>query len=76
MVTSNLQAELTAELDRLSEAQQRKVLAFARRISNPTPPGVPLRSLLKFAGSLTPEEAAEMKKVIEEECGKIDHEGW
>jgi hypothetical protein len=76
MVSSNLQTELTAALDRLNEQQQRQVLAYAQRMGKPTPPGVPLRSLLKFAGTLTPEEGAEMNKVIEEGCGQVDHEGW
>lgn len=76
MVSSNIQTELTAVLDRLNEQQQRQVLAFAQRMSKPAPPGVPLRSLLKFAGVLSPEEAAEMTKAIEEGCGQIDHEGW
>jgi len=73
MVSNNLQAELTAVLNRLNEEQRRQVLAFAQRMGKPTPPGVPLRSLLKFAGTMSSEEAAEMSKVIEQGCGKIDH---
>jgi hypothetical protein len=76
MVSSNLQSELTAALDRLNEQQQRQVLAYAQRMGKPTPPGVPLRSLLKFAGTITSDEAAEMTKAIEEGCGQIDHENW
>lgn len=29
-----------------------------------------------FLGTRTKEEAAEMKKIIEEGCEQIDHDGW
>lgn len=75
MVSPNLQAELAEELNRLNEVQQQQVLAYARRISK-SPQGMPLRSFLKFAGTITPEEASEMSKIIEEGCENIDHAGW
>ena len=76
MVSSNLQSELTAALERLNEQQQRQVLAFAQRMGKPTPKGVPGKEFLKLAGLITPAEAEEMQKIIEEGCGQVDHEGW
>ena len=40
------------------------------------PQGVPGSSLLRFAGTMTPADAAEMMRAIDEGCGKVDDDGW
>ena len=40
------------------------------------PAGTPGHELLKFAGSISKEDADEMMKAINEGCGQIDEEGW
>jgi hypothetical protein len=82
-----LAAELTRVLDGLTDDQRREVLDFARTVgldngaatpSHPSgrPRGTPGRDLLKFAGILTPEEGAEMLRVIEEDCGRVNPDDW
>jgi hypothetical protein len=39
------------------------------------PKGIPGRDLLRFAGTLSPEDAEEMRQAIEEGCEQIDEEG-
>lgn len=38
--------------------------------------GVPGRELLKFVGMIDPEDLAAMAKAIEEDCERIDYDGW
>ena len=36
----------------------------------------PKNDFLKLAGTISKEEAAELTRIIEEGCGKIDPNGW
>lgn len=76
MVDSLIEQELHRRLADLGVDQQRKVLDYARSLSTLTPVGVPGRSLLEFAGSISSEDAAEMKAAVEAGCEKIDSDGW
>ena len=79
--------ELARVLDGLTDDQRREVLDFARAItpangerrgapSHSRPVGTPGRDLLRFAGSISPEDAAEMLRIIEEGCGQVDPDDW
>jgi ABC-type molybdenum transport system ATPase subunit/photorepair protein PhrA len=72
MTTTNLILE---EVNRLSDDQQQRVLEFARSLAT-RPAGVPLADLMKFVGTIPKEDLLEMQRVIEEDCERIDAEGW
>lgn len=81
MVDTAIKEELEKEMDRLPVPMQQRVLDFAHALvlSEPKDPerkGVPGRELLRFAGLMSHEDAAEMLKAIEEECERIDPHGW
>ena len=52
-----IQNELVAMLGQLPLAQQQQVLAFARSLSRDVPSGLPGDQILRFAGTLTAEDA-------------------
>jgi hypothetical protein len=69
--------QIERELDVLTVDMQRKVLEFITHLSGPgIPPGVPGKKLIKFAGSLSEEDAEELSQIIQEGCEKIDYNEW
>lgn len=54
----------------------RDAVAAGRLPSEGRPEGVPGEALKSFFGIWTPEEGAEMWKAIEEECRRVDPDGW
>ena len=50
----------------------REAIAECRQV----PSGVSGRDLLRFSGFWTAEEADEVRRVIEEECERVDPDGW
>jgi hypothetical protein len=70
-----LQAELLQHFADLPLVFQHRVVEYAKELGGKQsvlPVGTPGRDLLKFAGTMTSEEADEMMKAIEEECERID----
>ncbi len=55
-------------LKTLPQELQRRVLEFARGLAQSTPHGVPGRELLHLAGTISPEDAEQMRQAIEEGC--------
>ncbi len=76
MIDSALQEELRQKMDQLSPAMQRRVLDFARAMAESTPQGVPGNELLQFAGIMSPSEADEFLRGIEEDCERVDPNEW
>jgi hypothetical protein len=76
MLDSSLREESLKVLDRLSSAMQRRVLDFARTLRESMLRGTPGRELLRFAGTMTPAEADEFLRGIEEDCERIDPREW
>jgi hypothetical protein len=76
MLDSSLREELLKALDRLSPAMQRRVLDFARALAESTPQGTPGDELLQFAGIMTPSEADEFLRGIEEDCERVYPNKW
>ena len=72
----NVENQLRKRMHALSPDQQREVLQFAEKLAAPEPKGVPGKELLRFAGTLSPEEADEMRRVIEEGCEQVDLNEW
>ena len=74
-----VQSELLSYLGQLAQSDQARVVDFARILTGaPKPPirGVPGKDLLKFAGTISHEDAQEMIKAIEEGCEQIDADSW
>jgi hypothetical protein len=68
--------EIVARVDKLPLEMQDQVLRFVASLATPTPRGEPGAGLRLFAGSLDPESAREMLRVIEEECERLDVGNW
>lgn len=76
MVDQAICDALIKKLDAMPVAQQRRVLNYALTIREELPPGTPGRDLLKFAGTISPEDCDLMEKAIEEGCERIDLNEW
>jgi len=78
MVDAQVQTELLKQLDQLPIAQQQQVLEYARTLAAqpPEPRGIPFHELLKFAGTISPEDCKAMTEAIEEGCEQVDPDGW
>jgi hypothetical protein len=76
MTNPTLERELHQHLDRLSAEDQLQVLYLARSLAGSKAIGVPGKELLRFAGLIPKEDLEEMKQAIEEDCGRIDPDGW
>jgi hypothetical protein len=59
---------LLKEMECLSPVMQRRVVDFARASAESKPRGAPGNELLQFAGIMTPAEADEFLRGIEEDC--------
>jgi hypothetical protein len=66
----SLDREISEAIARLSPGQQRRVLEFARSLDEPRR-GVPGATLLRFAGTLSAEDAREIAAAIEDGCERI-----
>jgi hypothetical protein len=76
MLDRSLREELLKALDRLSPVMHRRVLDFARALRESRLRGTPGKELLRFAGTMTPSEADEFLRGIEEDCERIDPSEW
>lgn len=76
MISPALEKELLEQLDKLAPAQQQQVLSFARNLVQSRPLGVPGRELLRFAGTIPPDDLAAMARAIEDGCEQINRDEW
>jgi hypothetical protein len=76
MAEGTLQEQLLKEVHELPPALQRRVLDFARALAESTPRGTPGDELLQFAGTMTPAEADEFLRAIDEDCERVDPNEW
>jgi len=65
---------LLEQVDRLSVEDLDRVLKFAEALAMSKPRGVPGRSLRKFAGIISAQDAEQMRTAIEEGCEQISDE--
>lgn len=70
----HVERELRKQLDQLSVEQQQRVVEFARRLAADETTGG--GGLLRFAGSIPPDDLAAMAKVIEEDCEQANPNEW
>jgi hypothetical protein len=72
MIDEHLRNELFEQVGQLSPAKQWQVVRFAQSLVESPPKGVPGDRLLRFAGTMTLEEAQQFLKSIEEDCERIE----
>jgi hypothetical protein len=68
--------EVVEELKTLPHELQWRVLEFTRALTLSTPRGVPGRQLLRFAGTISPDDAHLMRDAIEQGCERVDANEW
>ena len=76
LMSSLLKAQIIEQLDHLPDAEQRRVLEFARSLASSEPVGVPGKDLLPFAGLIEADDLQRMAQAIEEGCEKVDVSEW
>jgi hypothetical protein len=76
VVNLPLEQQLRDSLAALAPEQQRQVLEYARSLGAAPRQGVPGETLLRFAGTMSREDAAELARAVEEDCEVVDPHGW
>lgn len=80
-MAASLREKLLSEFDKLSPAQQERVLEFARTLRSTLPPGTRGEALIELAKELDfdPQDLKEMRAAIEDTvagCEKINWDEW
>jgi hypothetical protein len=68
--------KVTEQLKVLPDDCYQPVLTFVIALSNRRIQGVPGKRLLKYAGIISEEEAAQMVYAIEADCRRMDRSEW
>lgn len=71
-----LKDEIIKQVDNLSPDLQERVLRFAQSLADETPHGVSGQKLIKLAGSLLPDDVAQMTEAIERDCVFLASRKW
>ena len=72
----SLRNSLIEEIEDLSAEQKDRLIALVRNWKSEAELSSRPESLMALAGTLPKEDADEMRKVIEQECERIDHANW
>jgi hypothetical protein len=72
MVEDNIKSELLERMDKLTPTMQKRVVEYAQSLVESSPQGNSGAEFLKFAGIMTPEEAKEVLRAIEEDCELVN----
>ncbi|HHW41883.1 MAG TPA: hypothetical protein GXX19_12210 [Syntrophomonadaceae bacterium] len=75
MAREYVKQEILKQLDRLPYEVQRQVLNYVRTLAS-FPKGVPGKQLVRFAGTLSEEDARVMSQAIEIGCEQVDTDEW
>jgi hypothetical protein len=73
-MTSAIKEKVLEQLDVLPDELQRRVLDFAQALALSLPKGVPGANLLRFAGSIPPDDLRLMSEAIESGCEEVGDE--
>jgi hypothetical protein len=49
---------------------------MSQALAGAAPRGVAGRELLRFGGAISAQDAAEMRRIIDEGCGQVDSDAW
>jgi len=76
MVDSTLEQRLVEQFRRLTAEQQRQLLNYAQTMTRPR--GLSGREMIALARKVAfpPEDLVEMEQAIEEDCERVDWNGW
>jgi hypothetical protein len=76
MADTSLREEILQEVNSLTPEMQSRVLQFARKLADEPNKDSSGKGILSLAGSMAPEEADEMIKLIDEDCESVDADEW
>lgn len=77
MENSTTIQEIIQRLDKLTLVQQKQILNSVLSFLGEPIRGISGKELLEFAtGLFPPEDIAEIKRAIEEDCGQVDASEW
>jgi len=76
MTYSVVTKQIISQLDQLPFELQRQVLDFARSLTLSSPKGTPGKQLLRFAGTIEPDDAQAMIQAIKNGCERVDADEW
>ncbi|MDG2992404.1 hypothetical protein L3556_15910 [Candidatus Synechococcus calcipolaris G9] len=68
--------EVIKQLEVMPQHLQQQVLEFTQALATSEVRGTPGQQLLCFAGSIPPEDLQLMREAIEQDCERIDIDGW
>jgi predicted GNAT family N-acyltransferase len=68
--------EVIEQLRVMPQHLQWQVLEFARMLVNAEVRGTPGQQLLRFAGSIPPNDLQLMREAIEQDCERVDSNEW
>ncbi len=68
--------EIEKRLDKLEPWQQKQILNYVLSFLGEPIRGTPGKEMLKFVGLFPPEDLEQIKRAIEEDCGKVDASEW
>jgi len=75
-MNQQVEKELRKQLDQLSVDKQRRVVEFARRLASEEEMVAEGGGLLRFAGTIPPDDLAAIAKAIEEGCEQTNPNEW
>jgi hypothetical protein len=73
---ATIDQEIAKLLHQLPEAEQQRVLDFARELADVKLRGIPGADLLSFAGRIPPDDLQRMSDAIEEGCEAVNLGEW
>ncbi|HUU59661.1 MAG TPA: hypothetical protein VMZ50_08960 [Phycisphaerae bacterium] len=76
MIDAAIRTELLNEVAQLPPALQQRVVEYARTLAQARSRGTPGTELLRFAGTLDPEDARMMMEAVEEGCEQVGSDEW
>jgi len=68
--------EVVEQLRGMPLLLQKQVLIFAKTLTDSTVQGVPGSRLVRFAGTISPDDIALMREAIEQDCEQVDANEW
>lgn len=68
--------EVVEQLKAMPQHLQWQVLGFVQALAKAEVPGMPGQQLLRFAGSIPPDDLQSMHEAIEQGCERVDVDEW
>ena len=76
MDDADLREELMKHLDQLPPELRCLVLEYSRKLARTAAKGTPGKQLLRFSGTLAPDDALAMAREIEDACERVNPDEW